>query len=354
MSNHEAYIMEQLSHAPDEMSRAYELTLTRMMTASDTPLNIRSVLDLLQDQNKPESLRYACFVMATIWYRHMKDMLNVEDLLHRYGKTFRTHPSFLHYRLLSCVDCGYRKDWREILKQAEENVKQMKNSGARHMFAEFTAMFFESDQMDAEASEREMWLEKATAQINIAVQENPEYAKFYATKGRIYALQGLYDEAILLVKLAIEKEDSSRKDYAIRIGNYQVVQMNIQQRRHLQQLRQELADYRENQQVMYAQINDKADEINGSLMRNLEYLGIFAGIISFTIGSLSLADDASKYSLPGAGALILILFGALVGTYGMFDLIIHGYKKNDKKRYIIVFLGALLFILGGFVICWNI
>ena len=86
MSNHEAYIMEQLSHAPDEMSRAYELTLTRMMTASDTPLNIRSVLDLLQDQNKPESLRYACFVMATIWYRHMKDMLNVEDLLHRYGK----------------------------------------------------------------------------------------------------------------------------------------------------------------------------------------------------------------------------------------------------------------------------
>ena len=122
MSNHEAYIMEQLSHAPDEMSRAYELTLTRMMTASDTPLNIRSVLDLLQDQNKPESLRYACFVMATIWYRHMKDMLNVEDLLHRYGKTFRTHPSFLHYRLLSCVDCGYRKDWREILKQAEENV----------------------------------------------------------------------------------------------------------------------------------------------------------------------------------------------------------------------------------------
>ena len=35
MSNHEAYIMEQLSHAPDEMSRAYELTLTRMMTASD-------------------------------------------------------------------------------------------------------------------------------------------------------------------------------------------------------------------------------------------------------------------------------------------------------------------------------
>lgn len=49
MSNHEAYIMEQLSHAPDEMSRAYELTLTRMMTASDTPLNIRSVLDLLQD-----------------------------------------------------------------------------------------------------------------------------------------------------------------------------------------------------------------------------------------------------------------------------------------------------------------
>lgn len=105
---------------------------------------------------------------------------------------------------------------------------------------------------------------------------------------------------------------------------------------------------------MYEQIKDKADEINGSLMRNLEYLGIFAGIISFTIGSLSLANGASKYSLIGAGALILILFGALVGTYGLFDIIIHGYKRKERKKYAIVLICTLLLILGGFLICWNI
>ena len=105
---------------------------------------------------------------------------------------------------------------------------------------------------------------------------------------------------------------------------------------------------------MFEQIKDKADEINGSLMRNLEYLGIFAGIISFTIGSLSLANGASKYSLIGAGALILILFGALVGTYGLFDIIIHGYKRKERKKYGIVLICTLLLILGGFLICWNI
>ena len=89
-------------------------------------------------------------------------------------------------------------------------------------------------------------------------------------------------------------------------------------------------------------------------MRNLEYLGIFAGIISFTIGSLSLAYGASKYSLIGAGALILILFGALVGTYGLFDIIIHGYKRKERKKYAIVLICTLLLILGGFLICWNI
>ena len=72
------YITEKLNEHPDEMSRQYEVGLTKMITASNTPLNIDDVLGLIDDPNSPDDLRYACFVMATIWYRHMKDMENVE------------------------------------------------------------------------------------------------------------------------------------------------------------------------------------------------------------------------------------------------------------------------------------
>ena len=61
------YITEKLNEYPDEMSRQYEVGLTKMITASNTPLNIDDVLRLIDDPNSPDDLRYACFVMATIW-----------------------------------------------------------------------------------------------------------------------------------------------------------------------------------------------------------------------------------------------------------------------------------------------
>ena len=128
------YITEKLNEHPDEMSRQYEVGLTKMITASNTPLNIDDVLGMIDDPNSPDDLRYACFVMATIWYRHMKDMENVENLIRRYQDQFSPHhPSFTHYRLLAYVDSGYRENWREILKQAEDNARRMNNSGAQQL-----------------------------------------------------------------------------------------------------------------------------------------------------------------------------------------------------------------------------
>ena len=144
------YITEKLNEHPDEMSRQYEVGLTKMIMAGNPPLTIGDVLGLINDPNSPDDLRYACFVMATIWYRHMKDMENFENLIRRYQDQFSPHhPSFTHYRLLAYVDSGYRENWRDILKQAEDNARRMNNSSAQHMFAELTAMFFESDHMDA-------------------------------------------------------------------------------------------------------------------------------------------------------------------------------------------------------------
>ena len=83
--------------------------------------------------------------------------------------------------------------------------------------------------------------------------------------------------------------------------------------------------------------------------------GVLAQQVLDEWGIHEAADVGSiVYSLIGAGALILILFGALVGTYGLFDIIIHGYKRKERKKYAIALICTLLLILGGFLICWNI
>jgi hypothetical protein len=89
-------------------------------------------------------------------------------------------------------------------------------------------------------------------------------------------------------------------------------------------------------------------------MRNLEYLGIFSGIISFTMGAINISSALASVSFVGAAALIVVLFGVLVGVFAMFDLIIHGYKRENKVLYIIVFAVVLITVVGGFGVCFLI
>lgn len=337
--------IDRINHSYDEKTRDFEIAFTKLMMDKEA-INIYQKIKCIKEMLKedyPDAIKYGCFVMANIYYRRVKDHTVLNNLIHEYGSTFKKHESYLHYYLLTFVDRGYQNDWREILNLAEKNADLLNHEGARHMFAEFVAMYFESDMMDATEAEKKEWLQKAMRNIYLARKLDPSYAKFMCTEGRLDALLGQYDEAIENIRLAIDKEDSEKNDYALRIGNYQVSLLNVERRKNMDKIEETMT-------VMM----EESENVKGSLMRNLEYLGIFSGIISFTMGSISLAASTATISFFGAAGLIIILFGSLVGVYGMFDLIIHGCHKKKALQYMITILVVVIAIIGGLYLCSTI
>lgn len=351
---HIAKLKQRLHELPSETTRAYETELTSLVMKEEPefPDKVSTILDLLEQETE-EPIRYACFVMATIWYRRNKDSLSFENLIRKYRTTFSNHPSFEHFRLLYYVDyvAVADTDWEVIAAAAQKNADTMNHCGARHMFAEFVAMFLENDALHISEDKRQYWLKLAIANVEQAITLDSQYAKFYCTKGRLYGLMGRYDDALTYVRYAIQIEPPGSSDYAIRIGNYQAHVLRIQEMKNLTDMRQQMAQYRIEQEELLSQLQDETNEVKGSLMRNLEYLGVFSGIISFTMGSVSLAGSVGNGSLIGAAALIVVLFGALIGVYGMFDLIIHGYCPKKKIQYWITLCIVCVSVGGGFALC---
>lgn len=342
-----------LLNLPDEMTREYEETLTNLVMDSKKAPKI-DVIEAMIAQEEDEDIKYALFAMCGIYFRRVKDHGEQERLFSVYGEVFKHHRSYQHFLTLSYVDSGYHENWVEIFEIAKKNSLTMNHSGAQHLFAETVAMIFEEEEHFKEEDKNEQyyyWLNEAIKAVNKAILSSPNYAKYYCTKGRLFSLDNKSEEAQIYIRLAIEKESSSKKDYTLRIGNYQYYLLKVQSRADREHLRDNIAMHKEEIRQSIHEVTEKANMIDKSLMRNLEYLGIFSGIISFTMGSINIASSMAEISFKGAASLIVVLFGALIGVFAMFDLIIHGYKKENRVTYLIVLFVVLLSILGGFKIC---
>ncbi|MDD6466708.1 MAG: hypothetical protein PUF50_00810, partial [Erysipelotrichaceae bacterium] len=341
-----------LKDLPDELTVEYEIRLTDIIMNPE----YTSLISVFEEMIKTveDEIAYPLFLMCSIYYRRVKDHGKQERLISTYKSRFEKRPSFLHYYILSYVDVGYHTKWRDMLDLAKKNSVSMQRCSAWHLFAELVAMTFEDEHHDASETEYDFWLSEANKAVDLAIMENPNYAKYYCTKGRILSLLDKTDEAQQYIRMAIDKEDSSKKDYTLRIGNYQYYLLKVQSHADRNQLKKEIVIHKEQLQEAIMDVKNRAESIDKSLMRNLEYLGIFSGIISFTMGAINITSSLATISFAGAAALIVVLFGVLVGVFAMFDLIIHGCKKENWKVYTLVFVVVALTIIGGFVVCFQI
>lgn len=210
--------------------------------------------------------------------------------------------------------------------------------------------------------EMDMLLRDAAAKLKIAI-EIRDYPKFWATLGRIEGCLQMYSKAVASMNEAITKENSARQDYAIRISEYQLTIMKIDNAKQNIRMHEMLDAMNTNMLTVDAQMKEidvqkkKIEELKEEISKlkydNLTFLGFFSSIIALIIGSIN--TMLSQTGINEKYQLLIAITGALILSFGSLNLIIGGaiYKKNALIMFgigffLIVFSMVAVPFLGGY------
>lgn len=395
-----AQLVEQLQELHDETERIYEKEVMNLAMIGqktnfeqwtqlvldlpdDTPVS--GVKDLLEQtglgqenhfdnwvdelMTRPESddpteekVTFAAFCIRIGQLRRNQNRTQENELMAKYRERFDHHPFFNHLLLMSMLDQDPVAKSKRVLELADDNTRTMpSNAGVHHALAIAVADIFEATELTPELRPDAKWLQRGIEASEVALELDPKYPKFHCTAGRLLALQEKYKEALKEISVAIDTENSKQSDYALRIGNYRMYYQRIQEKRHSVAMRQEVQKQlqtargliQEMETSMKEMENKQAqleEDTRSSLTKNMEFLGLFAGIVSFTIGGVSIAGAMADRSLVGAAGLIVVLMGALLGVFAGFGVILHGYRGEKSRRNLLVFaLGAVITAAGVFL-----
>jgi hypothetical protein len=324
-----------LSSLPAPNERLYETEITRYVgrtPAAERSQRLASLLSLLLDDGADEKLRFAAFFALATFYRRSHDTTQLERLLFQWEERFSGSPLFDHVKALALNMRGGRSNRLSALDLVRRaRGKWPHHVGIAHSFAETVAFcVYEKYHLPEKAL-----LGEALRAVDGAIDEEPRYAKFHRTRGWLQFLAGDAEEGKQSFARAMDYEDSSESDYAIRIGSYQTLLDALNARQELLALRGVAESVRE--------------DLVHSRDRYLEFLGFFAGLLALMLGAISFAS--AHFTFREGYALILTLGGVLLVAFGGFGLLLQ--KGRDVGRVLVLlFLGLLLLSAGWFAQRW--
>ncbi len=310
-------------------------------------------------------LAFHAFCVAESYARRNENLSELKETMQQYQAYFSNEPFLIHLDVCSTIKEleAFRKTaWtperlESVIKTARINMENLRgavnkpeegNIGGAHAFAETVLLAFENasgllDKLTGTTKE-DLLKEALDVMVETHIQDS-KYAKFYCTHGRLFAVAGRYEEALDYLNKAIDKEDSSKADYPIRIGRYLAFAQQI--RAQQQNCENRLAADEQLKTVTQA----FEDQTKESTTKSMEFLGLFSGIVSFTIGSLTIGSAVAEQSIKHAAGLIIVLMGALMGVFAAFGIILHGAWGKKAIRNLIVLLLGLGIVLGGIWLC---
>jgi len=267
-----------------------------------------------------------------------------------------SRSTFDHISLLSEVETiNKESEYSFLIRKSYNNtIKLPNNPGSFHMFAFLVASVLELLDSAEKARFSNLWLDKAITSIEYAINLTDDYAKFYCTRGRLIAEQGNYDEAIENIALAIELEDSSRTDYAMKIAEYQYYRLIVIMKKQNEKIQNDFDNYnikinditQEAQNTFNESVKISSEKINQYFSKNIEFVALFAGIMTFAIGSLQIVSRQDSFI--DASQLIIILMGALLCLYSAFIFLLGDINKTNLIKCGFIFaIGVIIILLNG-------
>lgn len=334
-------ILSFLRNLPNETEREFEIQLTDLVEHTDNSILREKLITVLADEQQEEAIAYAAFYCLTISYRRTKDISLLENIVKQYESKFEnSHLTYSHIYALYLKEKGIGKDVIQIIQKSyDAYTKLNKNAGVVHNFADIVATAYEESDTKIRNYIETDWLDKAQEAVELSIQLDANYAKYYCTKGRLLAIKEKYGEAIESIKRAIDLEDSSETDYVIRLGNYQYYLLMVQTKKYNSLLNNQLKKYDETIKVTKNEIDKKFQE---NSIKYLEFLGFFAAVVSFTIGSIQIINNQS---FSDAKNLIVILFAVLLCVFSSFGILLHGFGKRTLPNAVIFGIGLIIILL---------
>ena len=378
------HILGIISDRYDENDQQYEVKLTNIAKSNMKLAEFDNWLKRIIEKTIMinDNLAFAAFGVCFIYYRRSEEKTSESYLYDKYyDYLVKKHPFIDHYYAMYLLDQDIAENYEQILTLARNNINNifvMKNRyksehpGVLHVFAIAVAEILEAlDYNETMVVDHvDEVLKEAIAVVDRAITLQ-DYPKFYCTKGRLLALQGHYKEGIAQIKLAIGKESSKSDDYALRLNNYHTHITRIELLIHKARLKKEIenskhisANMEANQQRMREEIEhaqETSRQLKETQTKNLEYLGLFAAIISFTIGGIQIATSIQKASVVNIAGLLLVLMGAVLVVFLGFGYILHcaddplhqtvERKKKKNRTLAMAFVLSASMILFGIYLC---
>lgn len=277
-----------------------------------------------ETQENLTGIRYVAFYALCTYLRRQKLNDEWEKLYYKYSGDFSDFTSLAHIRLENIPSDKLKK---EHLKESYELVEKMKNQGGvQMMFANHVVQYCEKNKEWAYSTQGQKYLEQAKDAIESAIEGSEiNYPKAYIIQARVYEKLEYYSEAIESVKKGIRMHETNsykNSDYIERLAEFYDYQFNIT-------IKEQLADVEQKRKALESEIKDKE-------IRSLEVMGLFAAIISITIGGIEAATRALDASF------LFLLFGVIIIAFTTFHLLINikalVETKKEKWRQLITVL----------------
>jgi tetratricopeptide (TPR) repeat protein len=323
---------------PGDATRDFELYLTRLIEEAPQVANeLEAILDTSRDLE--DGVVYPAFYGLAIYYRRMKEPSKLEKLVHRYENRFGSMPMYNHLLALCLKSKGGPANLEEAVTRAGiAAAKVTDNAGVLHNYAETIATA-----VDEEVVTDHAYVEEAVRNVKAAIGLAPRYAKYYCTYGRLLSLRGEYAAAVRLIRKAIDIEDSRKADYPIRIGDYQYYLAKVNFLSYAQKLADRINGYEQQVEKTQQEVRELSQK---AFLRNLEFLGFFAALVSFTIGSIQILG---QQPFDQAAQLMVVLSGSLLCAFAGLSLLLHGGRQLWLTLAVfalgVALVGSILFLL---------
>lgn len=294
----------------------------------------KELCDILE-RDDDNQIKFNAFYSLSVLYRKQKSFSKLSKIVNDFQALFYEKPLFLYLKSSIYKKKLTKRDAMLGIEYALQAIniiekKRIRYPGFYQNYADAVATAFENQLIkDVKL------INEGIIKINKAISIDPNYAKYYYTLGRLQILCGEFNEAKQNFFLAMDIEDPSRKDFAIRISEYQDAMMKCS-------VIQTLKEYEKSKKNLQEEINDTRNSI-------IQFIGFFAAILALVLTAVQVSVE-----LPINDAIRVIGFmiGGIMVALGCLRLILSFNLKSFLQAILMGVIG-IAFIMFAILVIPN-